>query len=142
LPTMKVRNEVQGVIFDQKNRELVMLVQKKDRRTPTLHWRLLKGGVNEGEPEVEALRREIFEETGLKNIKIMGQVHKYEFVFNEVRHTVSSFLVEADSGEPVKLQESELAGYAWMQLENANRLLYWRNEKEALRKLGQSPELR
>jgi ADP-ribose pyrophosphatase YjhB (NUDIX family) len=136
---MKIRNEVQGVIFDQKDRKLVMLVQKKDRRTVTLHWRLLKGGVNEGETEVEALGREIFEETGLKNIKIKGQVHKYEFVFNEVRHTVSSFSVEADSREPVKLQKSELAGYAWMQLENANRLLYWHNEKEALRKLGQFP---
>jgi ADP-ribose pyrophosphatase YjhB (NUDIX family) len=136
---MKVRNEVQGVIFDQKDRKLVMLVQKRDRRTATLHWRLLKGGVNEGETEVEALSREIFEETGLKNVKIIGQVHKYEFVFNEVRHTVSSFSVEADSREPVKLQKSELAGYAWMQLENANRLLYWHNEKEALRKLGQFP---
>ena len=136
---MNVRNEVQGVIFDEKDGKLVMLVKKRDRRAAALHWRLLKGGVNEGETEVEALRREIFEETGLKNIKIIGQVHKYEFVFNEVRHTVSSFLVKADSREPVRLQESELAGYAWMQLENANRLLYWRNEKEALRKLGQFP---
>jgi ADP-ribose pyrophosphatase YjhB (NUDIX family) len=136
---MKLRNEVQGVIFDQKDPKLVLLVQKKDRRAATLHWRLLKGGVDEGETEEEALRREIFEETGLKNIKIMGQVHRYEFVFNEVRHTVSSFLVKADSGEPVRLQESELAGYAWTQVENANRLLYWRNEKEAMGKLGQFP---
>jgi bis(5'-nucleosidyl)-tetraphosphatase len=136
---MNVRNEVQGVIFDQKDGRLVLLVQKKDRRATTIHWRLLKGGVNEGETEVEALRREIFEETGLKNIKIMDQVHKYEFVFNDIRHTVSSFLVKADSKEPVRLQESELAGYAWTQLENANRLLYWRNEKEAVRKLGQFP---
>ena len=136
---MNIRNEVQGVIFDERDGKLVMLVQKKDRRAATIHWRLLKGGVNEGETEVEALRREILEETGLKNIKIIGQVHRYEFVFNDVRHTVSSFLVKADSREPVRLQESELAGFAWMQRENANRLLYWRNEKEALRKLGQLP---
>jgi len=136
---MNIRNEVQGVIFDQKDRKLVMLVQKKDRRAAILHWRLLKGGVNEGETEVDALRREILEETGLKNIKIMNQVHNYEFVFNDVRHTVSSFLVEANSKDTVRLQESELAGYAWMQLEDANRLLYWRNEKEALSKLGQFP---
>jgi len=136
---MKVRDEVQGVIFDEKGGKLVMLVEKKDRRSPTLHWRLLKGGVNEGETEEEALKREIFEETGLRNIKIIGQVHRYEFVFNDVRHTVSSFLVKADSTEPVRLQESELAGYAWMQFENADRLLYWRNEKEALRKLSQFP---
>jgi ADP-ribose pyrophosphatase YjhB (NUDIX family) len=136
---MNVRNEVQGVIFDQKDGKLVLLVQKKDRRAIGLRWRLLKGGVNEGETEVEALRREIFEETGLKNVKIMDQVHKYEFVFNDIRHTVSSFLVKADSREPVRLQQSELAGYVWTQFEKANRLLYWRNEKEAVRKLSQFP---
>jgi len=136
---MNVRNEVQGVIFDQKDGKLVLLVQKKDRKATTINWRLLKGGVNDGETEEEALRREIYEETGLKNIKIMRQVHRYEFIFNEVRHTVSSFLVKADSGEPVKLQESELAGYAWTRVGSANRLLYWRNEKEALRKLDQFP---
>jgi ADP-ribose pyrophosphatase YjhB (NUDIX family) len=139
LLTMNIRNEVQGVIFDQKDGRVVLLVQKKDRRVTSLRWRLLKGGVNEGETEVEALGREIFEETGLKNIKILNQVHKYEFVFNNIRHTVSSFLVKADSREPVRLQESELVGYVWTQFENANRLLYWRNEKEAMRKLGQFP---
>ena len=136
---MNVRNEVQGVIFDQNDGRLVLLVQKKDMRATAPRWRLLKGGVNEGETEVEALKREIFEETGLKNIKIMDQVHRYEFVFNDIRHTVSSFLVKADSREPVKLQESELAGYIWTSFDNANGLLFWRNEKEAVRKLGQFP---
>lgn len=136
---MNVRNEVQGVIFDQNDGRLVLLVKKKDMRATAPRWRLLKGGVDEGETEVEALKREIFEETGLKNIKIMDQVHRYEFVFNEIRHTVSSFLVKADSREPVRLQESELAGYFWTHPVNAYRLLYWRNEKEAVRKLDQFP---
>jgi bis(5'-nucleosidyl)-tetraphosphatase len=134
---MNVRQEVQGVIFDQKDGRLVLLVQKKDRSVTRLRWRLLKGGVDEGETETQALRREILEETGLKNIKILGQVHRYEFVFNGIRHAVSSFLVKADSREPVRLQQSELAGYLWTQPENASRLLFWRNEKEAVRRLDQ-----
>lgn len=134
---MNIRDEVQGVIFDQKDRRLVLLVQKKDRRVRRLRWRLLKGGVNEGETKVEALRREIFEETGLKNVEILNQIYNYEFVFKGIRHVVSSFLVEADSAEPVKLQESELADYVWTELENATWLLYWPNEREALRRLGQ-----
>jgi ADP-ribose pyrophosphatase YjhB (NUDIX family) len=134
---MNIRDEVQGVIFDQKDRRIVLLVQKKDRRVRRLRWRLLKGGVNEGETKVEALRREIFEETGLKNVEILNQIYNYEFLFKGIRHMVSSFLVEAESAEPVKLQESELADYIWTELENATWLLYWPNEREALRRLGQ-----
>jgi 8-oxo-dGTP pyrophosphatase MutT (NUDIX family) len=137
---IRVRNEVQGVIFDKSNGGHVLLVRKRDRRVRRFHWRLLKGGVDEGETKVEALRREISEETGLKNIKILEQVHNYEFVFKGMCHRVSSFLVNADSAEPVKLQESELSDYVWAEPENAKQLLYWYNEREALRKLGQFSE--
>lgn len=137
---MNIRNEVQGVIFDQKNGRLVLLVQKRDRRMRRLRWRLLKGGVNEGETELEALRREIFEETGLRNVEVLDRVHKYGFFFKGMQHKVSSFLVKADSRQPVRLQESELSDYVWTEPETAVRLLYWRNEKEALGKLGQFSE--
>lgn len=134
---MKVRNEVQGVIFDKISGGHVLLVRKRDRRVRRFHWRLLKGGIDEGETKAEALQREILEETGLKNIKILEQVHNYEFVFKGMCHRVSSFLVNADSAEPVKLQESELSDYVWADPEDAKQLLYWYNEREALRKLGQ-----
>jgi len=138
---MNVRNEVQGVIFDQNRGKLVLLVRKRDRRVRRLHWRLLKGGIDQGETKIEALEREILEETGLKNIMILDQVHNYEFIFRGMRHRVSSFLVRADSTEPVKLQESELSDYVWATPEDAKGLLFWHNEREALRKLGQLSEL-
>jgi hypothetical protein len=70
-------------------------------------------------------------------VSVLGQVHSYQFVFRETLHRVSSFLVEADSKEAVRLQESELSDYLWTGRDEADRLLYWANEKEALRKLGQ-----
>lgn len=139
--SLNVRNEVQGVIFDQNKGKLVLLVRKRDRRVRRFHWRLLKGGIDQGETKIEALEREIFEETGLKNIMILDQVHNYEFVFRGMCHRVSSFLVRADSTEPVKLQESELSDYVWATAEIARGLLFWHNEREALRKLGQFSEL-
>ena len=134
---MNIRNEVQGVIFDRNDRGLVLLVRKRDNRVRRFHWRLLKGGVNRGETKVEALMREVFEETGLRNVSVLEQVHNYQFVFRETLHRVSSFLVEADSKEAVRLQESELSDYLWTERDEADRLLYWANEKEALRKLSQ-----
>jgi len=133
---LNIRNEVQGVIFDRNDRRLVLLFRKRDTRVMRFHWRLLKGGVNRGETKVEALMREVFEETGLKNVSVLGQVHSYQFVFRETLHRVSSFLVEADSKEEVRLQESELSDYLWTRRDEADRLLYWTNEKEALRKLS------
>jgi ADP-ribose pyrophosphatase YjhB (NUDIX family) len=136
---MNVRNEVQAVLFDKSHVHSVLLVQKTDMRVRHSRWRLLKGGINRGETKVDALRREIFEETGMKGVKILQQVHEYEFIFKETLHRVSSFLVEADSKEPIKLQESELSDYLWTDSENARTLLYWANEREALNKLSLLP---
>ncbi len=133
---MNIRDEVQAVLFDKDHGHLVLLVQKRDTRIRRFRWRLLKGGINKGEAKVDALRREIFEETGMKGIRILKQIHAYQFVFKETLHKVSSFLVEADSTEPIRLQESELSDYLWTDPESAAKLLYWTNEKEALRKLN------
>jgi 8-oxo-dGTP pyrophosphatase MutT (NUDIX family) len=133
---VNIRNEVQAVLFDKDHGHMVLLVQKRDMRLRRFRWRLLKGGINRGEAKVDALRREIFEETGMKGIKILQQIHDYQFVFKETLHRVSSFLVEADSRETIRLQESELSDYLWTDPESAATLLYWTNEREALRKLS------
>jgi 8-oxo-dGTP pyrophosphatase MutT (NUDIX family) len=133
---VNIRDEVQAVLFDKDHGHMVLLVQKRDMRLRRFRWRLLKGGINRGEAKVDALRREIFEETGMKGIKILQQIHDYQFVFKETLHRVSSFLVEADSRETIRLQESELSDYLWTDPESAATLLYWSNEREALRKLS------
>lgn len=112
-----------------------MILKKSDYSAKRYRWRLLKGGVNVGETETQALEREIFEETGLKKLRIVGKVHKYQFAFKGVKHMVSSYLVKADSTEPVKLQKSEVADFVWTTKEKALQLLYWNNEKDAVKQL-------
>jgi len=131
-----VRHEVQAVIFDQTDSAKQVLILKKiDFSAKRYRWRLLKGGVNDGETEIDALQREIFEETGLKNVKILAKVHAYEFVFKNVKHMVSSYLVKADSREPIKLQKTEVADYIWTTKENALQMLHWNNEKHPVQQL-------
>jgi NADH pyrophosphatase NudC (nudix superfamily) len=72
----------------------------------------------------------------LKNIEIVNKVHSYEFVFKDVKHAVSSYLVKADSKERIKLQKTEVADCLWTTKENALQLLYWNNEKEPLKQLA------
>jgi 8-oxo-dGTP pyrophosphatase MutT (NUDIX family) len=129
-----VRREVQAVIFDDIDSEKKVLILKKtDYSERRYRWRLLKGGLYDGESETEGLQREILEETGLRKIQVLEKILDYEFFFKNVRHTVSSFLVKADSKEPVKLQKSEVADYVWTTKEEALKMLHWSNEIEALR---------
>lgn len=133
---MTVRREVQAVIFDEvDNAKRVLILKKVDYSTRRYRWRLLKGGVHDGETETEGLQREILEETGLRKIKIRGNVHAYEFFFKGVKHVVSSYLVKADSSEPITLQKSEVAGYIWTTKEEALQMLHWSNERDALGRL-------
>jgi ADP-ribose pyrophosphatase YjhB (NUDIX family) len=128
-----VRREVQAVIFDDAdNEKKVLILKKTDYSARRYRWRLLKGGLHDGESETEGLRREILEETGLKNIRVLERMFTYEFFFKSTRHTVSSYLVKADSKEPIKLQKSEVAGYVWTTKEEALKMLHWNNEIEAL----------
>jgi len=134
--TLRVRHEVQAVIFDEVNHTRQVLILKKiDFSAKRYRWRLLKGGVNNGETEAEAVQREILEETGLKNVKILGKVHSYEFIFKSVKHIVSGYLVKADSKEPIKLQKTEVAHCLWTTRENAIQMLHWNSERDALRQL-------
>ncbi len=129
-----VRREVQAVIFDDADSDKKVLILKKtDYSERRFRWRLLKGGLNDGETETEGLQREILEETGLRRIQVLEKILAYEFFFKNVRHTVSSYLVRADSKETVKLQKSEVAGYVWTTKEEALKMLHWSNEVEALR---------
>jgi 8-oxo-dGTP pyrophosphatase MutT (NUDIX family) len=129
-----VRREVQAVIFDDAdNEKKVLILKKTDYSARRYRWRLLKGGLNDGESETEGLKREILEETGLRKVQILDRILSYEFFFKNVRHTVSSYLVRADSKEPVKLQKSEVDDYVWTSKEEALKMLHWNNEIEALR---------
>ncbi len=133
---MRVRHEIQAVIFDDAEKvKKVLLLKKSNFSAKKYRWRLLKGGVHDGETETEALEREVLEEIGLKNIRILDRVHSYEFVFKNVKHLVSSYLVRADSKEQIKLQKTEVADYLWTTKENALQLLYWNNEKEPVKQL-------
>ena len=137
---LRVKQDVQAVIFDYtpKKNVIFLLIRKLDAVSHKSDWRLVKGGVEPGETEVEALTREILEETGLKNVKVLGKIYSYEFSFRNTRHIVSSYLVRADSGEQVRLSDTSerrpIVSYKWMDYESALRALRWKNEKIALRR--------
>ncbi len=131
------RPSVQAVIYDvEKGKMLLIMIH--DTSMDELVWRLVKGGVIEGETDPEALKREIAEEVGLRDVRVLEKINYYEFQNMDLRHLVSVYLVEADIDEAVTLQsgsegETAILDHAWLSPEEALETLYWEHEKSSVR---------
>ena len=70
-----------GIIILNKKNE-VFVGKRKDN--PTDKWQMPQGGVNKGEDFITAMRRELLEETSIKNFKIIKEVENmYEYELPE-----------------------------------------------------------
>ena len=55
-----------------RDRNRVFVGKRKDN--PVNKWQMPQGGVNEGERLIDAMKRELKEETGIENIKILKEI--------------------------------------------------------------------
>ena len=70
-----------GIIILNKKNE-VFVGKRKDN--PTDKWQMPQGGVNDGEDFITAMKRELLEETSIKNFKIIKEVENmYEYELPE-----------------------------------------------------------
>ena len=67
---LPMRNGV-GVIILNKNNQ-VFVAKRKDN--PVDRWQMPQGGVNSGESYLSAMKRELFEETSIKSIKLLKEL--------------------------------------------------------------------
>ena len=137
--SMKIRHDVQALIFDEINGEKkVFLIKFYDPTKKHYTWRLVKGGVEEGETDEQAMKREISEEVKLEDVKVLEKIHNYEFEFNGTKHLVTSYLVKGNISEKPKLNwdgDRKIIDYAWLSPAEALKLLFWDNEKQAVKLL-------
>jgi len=111
------------------------------------HWGFAKGHIEEGETEEETTRREITEETGISDLKIiMGFKELEKYFFRKVYglkeeekkkapwifKTVIFFLTETKTKE-VKISE-EHDGFIWLTFEDTLKKLTYKNAKELLKR--------
>ena len=64
---LPLRIGVGAIVLNKKNQ--VFVGKRKDN--PVDKWQMPQGGVNEGEDLTSAMKRELNEETGIENIKIL-----------------------------------------------------------------------
>jgi len=102
-------------------------------------WETLKETLEKREKPVEALRRGIIEETGLKDFEIIRSLGKKErWVFQGNNYfIVDTFLVRADMNRKISLKQEiiEHDKYMWVDKKTAIERLTWLETKELFRKL-------
>lgn len=101
------------------------------------YWGFPKGRIEKGEKEIEAVKREIKEETGLEDIQFVTDFkerEKYFFKFQgkNILKFVTFYLAETKTKE-VKLSFEHI-GYKWLPYEEALKQLTFNNTKEILEK--------
>ncbi len=134
----KYRKAVFIVAYSKKKgkREYLLLKRK-------LHWKgfeFPKGKIETGESKIDAAKRELKEETGLKLVKMNKFSFSREYLYDKplkdrprvVGQTFSLFAAEVKKGR-VSLYKKEHSGHKWLDFSKAEKALTLPNQKVSLR---------
>ncbi|HYX79233.1 MAG TPA: NUDIX domain-containing protein [Actinomycetota bacterium] len=134
--TMETRSEVSsgGVVYEREGGSVRVVLAARRTRRGELVWGLPKGGLDEGESEIDAAIREVREETGIEAVveEDLGQI-RYFYVWEgvRVRKAVRFFLMRATGGD-VSNHDDEMEEVRWFPLATAIRRAAFRGEREVL----------
>lgn len=130
---MKTEISAGGVIYRKKGKswQILLLKDKND------HWTFPKGLIEEGEEKVKAAQREIGEEVGLKEIKLVADLtpikYWYKWQSDLVRKTVYYFLFETEGNEETHPQEEEgITDVRWFSPTEALKEVGYRKTNEPI----------
>ncbi|MFD9424463.1 NUDIX hydrolase [Streptomyces sp. NPDC060054] len=86
-------------------------------------WDVVGGAVEEGESLLDALRREIAEETGWRLRRVLARVSHEEWTANGLRHIESDYVVEVDGDlSSPELERDKHTEFAWIAAEEVSLL--------------------
>ena len=102
------------------------------------HWTWPKGNIEKDESSQDAAIREIWEETGVKNIGMMDKLDTIHYFYRLkgklISKTVYLYLFEAKGNERLKALESEIEDAKWLSPEEALERIEYKGAKKILNK--------
>lgn len=96
---------------------------------PTGNWLLPGGKINKGENSLDGLKREVKEETGIKNFKINRILDIASWIEDDKGTYVITFLVHVPDTSEIKLSDEHIE-YAWVKLDDLDKYHFWHKDIE------------
>lgn len=133
MPTRTTQVEI--IIFKIVNNEIIFLLLKRNPQRGGF-WQPVTGGVESGEDLLQAVNRELKEETGITEyVRIIEDVYYFEFTTKEygvLKEHV--FAVEIDLNTDIFISPEHTES-RWCALEQALQLLKYDSNKVAFKKI-------
>jgi len=119
-----------AIIFMKEGSKIKYLILMRNPK----YWDLPKGNIEKGEKEEETVKREVLEETGIKDIKIISGFKENEHYFYRLKGELVSkdvvFFLAESATEKVKISK-EHEGFEWLTFDEAIKKV---KSKEMLKK--------
>ena len=133
---LPLRKGVGIIVLNSENK--VFVGKRKDN--PNNNWQMPQGGVDIGEDHISAMKRELAEETGISNIKIIkeldywleyelpknlvGIIWKGKFRGQKQKWFIVKFLGE-DSDINIKTKNAEFIEWKWLDIDDLSNVIVY-----------------
>jgi len=136
---MPVEKSAGAVIFREERDKIfyLLLHYQSGAKRPHPYWDFPKGHIEKGESPEGTAVREVKEETGLKDIKLVeGFKETIKYFFRYEKNDILKFVTFFMAGTRTKKVKIsfEHIGYKWLPYEEALEQLNFKNAKEILKK--------
>jgi dATP pyrophosphohydrolase len=114
--------------------DCLILRRSEDTKYYPGTWQILTGHVQEGETAVDAVIREMHEETGLRPLVVYSMNHVIRFYEHQDDsiYLVPLFICVVPYSARIKLNSKEHQRYKWCNLQEGQRNLYWLQHRRSL----------
>lgn len=128
-----------AVIFKFKDGEPLFLIVKSKRSE---RWGFPKGHIEDGETGIETARREIFEETGIKELNFIANFKEEDvYIIDGTQPKTKGRIAEKHSiyflaealGDDIIYDKEEISETKWTDFEGTQKFLYFFNQKKILK---------
>jgi len=127
-PYRKVINDksIGVIVFRYENEQIKFLLIKHSAG----HWAFPKGHPDKGESKIQTAKRELLEETGIKDVTLISDKilldDKYMFTGSkkELISKIVYYFIAVTKNDVVKIDEDEIIDFKWCTLEESMNYLF------------------